>query len=643
MKHLYLKSILGLFLLHSCSILKTGSSDSKTLFTVDEKAVKTEEFVYVFNKNRKLRNKLNDSKDEVKTYLDSYINFKLKVKEARDLGLAQDKQYIKELSSYKEQLAEPFLINNKNKEKIAKEIFQHTKHEVKASHILVKVDKSDTTKAYNKILELRNRVIAGEPFHDLAFQHSEDPSAKINKGDLGYFSAMRMVYPFEEHAFSTAVGNVSSIFSTQFGYHILKVNDKRPVLKDVKIAHIFLESNLYSSDSEKALGHEKIHRIHDYLSQGDSWEELCESFSEDKMNRYKSGEIKNFSSRNDMHELRTPVYSLEKVGDFSEPVKSQNGWHILKLLANTENKATYEDMKPQLLRYASNALRSDLAKKDIMKHLSSNLKLEENQKTRSNLEVLANQDSIPLENKKLFRLADSTYLTKDFIAEYKAKRSTENIDAFYKEFLYDELLNNEEEYLLEHNKEYAMLLNEYTEGLLLFSVMEKKIWNKVTEDSLGLKRYFENNKEKYQEPRTAKLFLFSSQDKATLEEIESDLAKMTTEEQQDKSVVEKYLKRYLTASVAFEEIKYAEGDRRFSSNIPFAIGNFDFQKNARNYYAQVKKIEEIKPVSFQSAKGAVIVDFQNYLEKEWIKDLHTKYKVIVNTKELEKLKKHFEL
>ena len=643
MKQLYSFCIFTLFLLGSCSVLKKGHSDTKTLFSVAGEPTKTEEFVYVFNKNRNLRQNLNSSESEVADYLDSYINFKLKVKDARALGLHENPQYIQELSTYKKQLSEPFLINNTEKEKIAKEVYEHFKEEVNAAHILIKIEGKDSLVSYNEIFDLRNRALKGEDFGRLAFEHSHDPSAKVNKGDLGYFSAMRMVYPFEKHAYATAKGEISPIFKTRFGYHILKIKDKRQVGVDYKVAHIFLQSRTNSSESVKAISHEKIHRIYDFLREGEAWDGLCESFSEDRFTRLNGGVIRDFTQNPQTKSLIEYVSSLKNIGDISEPVKNEQGWHILKLVDRKEKVQDYESLRSQLINYASNALRSDLAKNDVKSKLSSKLHFSENTKTLKSLASILELDTIPKAQKTIFQLLDSTYLTHDFVEEYKDAGSKEKISDYYDDYLYENLLEAEERNLAKHNKEYAMLLDEYTDGLLLFSVMESKIWQKATTDSVGLKSFFDKHITKYQKPREAKLFLFSTKDSTVLNEIKKDLSKMSAEDQLNENKIQKYLKRYPTASVSFENTIYKKGGERFSEKIPFEIGHFFYKKNNRHYLAQVYNILEKEPVVFSNIKGSVIVDFQNQLEGNWIKELKQKYAVKINRKELQKLKKRFEL
>jgi peptidyl-prolyl cis-trans isomerase SurA len=226
-------------------------TDDRVLFSVDGRSVGVEEFLTVYNKNNYTQQKATAA--DLKEYLDLYIKFKLKVNEAYSLGLDTTEKFRKELDNYRNQLAQPYLRDRETSQSLVKEAYERMQKEVRASHIMIKVAENaspkDSLAAYKKIVAVHQRLQKGEDFNTLAQTVSEDPSAAENQGDLGYFSAFRMIYPFEQTAFNTAPGQYSQPFRTQFGYHVLKVHDVRPALGEIRTAHLMLLTRNSDSDS----------------------------------------------------------------------------------------------------------------------------------------------------------------------------------------------------------------------------------------------------------------------------------------------------------------------------------------------------------------------------------------------------------
>jgi peptidyl-prolyl cis-trans isomerase SurA len=281
-----------LILISSCTILSKSDLSKAELFSINSESVLAEEFMYVYEKNNFNNEDMYTAKD-VDEYARLYVNFKLKVSEAKALGLDTTEAFIKEYASYKDQLIKPYLTEAKEQERLVEEAYDRMKHEIDASHILITVDQQaepkDTVIAYQKIAEIYSRAKNGEDFGTLAKSYSEDPSAKMNGGRLGYFSAFQMVLPFEDAAYNTAVNSISDIIRSRFGYHILKVHDKRPYSGQVKVSHIMLRSNPNGSDSVTVRN--KIFEIHDQVTGGADWNELCRKYSEDQRTKNNGGTL----------------------------------------------------------------------------------------------------------------------------------------------------------------------------------------------------------------------------------------------------------------------------------------------------------------------------------------------------------------
>jgi len=234
------------FLLIFGMTISIGSQaqDSPTIMTIDGQPISKKEFENIYKKNNRDSVVTTAALDE---YLELFINFKLKVREAEKLKLDTASQFTTELAGYRKQLSRPYLVDNVKKEELLHEAYERMKTEVEASHILITVDEdaspADTLAAYKKIQSLRSEGMKSDAdFGKLARNSSEDPSAKSNDGYLGFFTALQMVYPFENAAFNTPPGDVSGIVRTRFGYHILKVHSKRPARGEIQVAHIMVKS-----------------------------------------------------------------------------------------------------------------------------------------------------------------------------------------------------------------------------------------------------------------------------------------------------------------------------------------------------------------------------------------------------------------
>ncbi|MEI8049804.1 MAG: peptidylprolyl isomerase, partial [Bacteroidota bacterium] len=260
MKTFLTKGMLTIAALILFSQVWSQNSDQVLMNVAGENVTKSE-FLGVYQKNN-TKGEVIDQKS-LDEYLDLFINFKLKVKEAEVLGLDTVKSFRDELGGYRKQLAQPYLIDEDANKALLDEAFARKGEDIRASHILIRVDKNakpaDTLAAYNKVMKIRKRLLKGEDFGKLAIEFSDDESAKDrtqegrtmkgNKGDLGYFTVFDMVYPFETGAYSTKTGDVSQPVRSEFGYHLIKFTDRKPAMGKVQIAHILF---LYPKDAKAA-------------------------------------------------------------------------------------------------------------------------------------------------------------------------------------------------------------------------------------------------------------------------------------------------------------------------------------------------------------------------------------------------------
>ncbi|MBK7029207.1 MAG: peptidylprolyl isomerase [Bacteroidales bacterium] len=320
-----------------------AQTNDPVMIQVADESITQGEFLRVYQKNNTKGEAL--ERQALEEYLELYINFRLKVKEAMSLGMDTIKSFRDELSSYRRQLAQPYLIDDKSIEALVQEAYNRKLYDIRASHILLKVDRmasaADTLAAWNKIMELRKRIMKGEDFGKLAMEASEDPSAKDrmsegrnvkgNHGDLGYFTAFDMVYPFENAAYKCKIGEVTQPVRTDYGYHLIKVTDKLPAMGKVQIAHIMMVFPKKASVDDSLKVADSANMAYKLLQSGTEFATVVKQFTDDKSTADKGGVLPWFGVNRMLPEFIQAISKLRKNGDFTEPFQTDYGWHILKL------------------------------------------------------------------------------------------------------------------------------------------------------------------------------------------------------------------------------------------------------------------------------------------------------------------------
>ena len=639
------KSIVSLHIsLFICLLTFSGghaqNEKKKYLFKLGEKRFYTDQFEYYFLKNSNDPDR-DSVKIKVEEYLDLYIKFRLKVLEAKNLGMDQSEAFQKEFNGYKKQLAKPYLTESKMSEALVEETYNRLKYEINASHILLKVDEDavpeDTLKAYNKLIGIKKRVEAGEDFESFAYEVSEDPSAKRNKGDLGYFSTMRMVYPFESVAYRTEVNEVSDPVRTKFGYHIIWVKKKRPARGKMKAAHIMIRiDQMGKQDPEQAK--KKIESIYEKLENGEKWEELCKLYSEDFNTKNNGGELRWFGTGELIKEFEDATFALEKVNDYSTPIKTRFGWHIIKLL-DKKPLAPLEEMRAELESKISRDSRSRQAKGRAINTLKEqyNYSIPEQNKNIAleaiDSTLLAGKwtiDSSALDNAQvLIKINDVTYSIGNFwvyVLDRQRNRNNISLDA-YRDQLFSRfeekcLLEFEEKALEQNNSEYKMLLEEYRSGILLFNLMEEKVWSFAAKDTTGLLEFYQRNKSEYTYPEKANVRIFSSSSKETIE--------------QAKDYADKSKKEIDDGFNSQDPLHLQVADKTVSKEEDAIVAEYwqngmhEFSRGGQHYLLIVKEIIPSGISPLDSVRGLVISDYQVELEEQWIKELMAKYPLKIN-------------
>lgn len=493
-----MKKYLILSLLFFSVVLVAQKKDA-VLITIGGEEIMVSEFKRVYEKNLEAID--NEEAKDLEKNLDLFINYKLKVNEAYALKLDTLPSYIKEMKMYRNQLAAPYLQDSLAVNRLIKDAYYRTKNEVKAKHILIRTPKAstaeDTLRTYTKILEIRNRILNGEDFEKLAVEMSEDPSARTdqksgragNKGNLGYFSAFKMVYPFEDAAYTTKIGKISMPFRTRFGYHILKVDDIRPSKGEVEVAHILIQDLSFK-------GEELITSIYNRLENDEQFKMLARKYSDDTGSKSKGGKLRRFGAGVMVEPFNKVAFSLTKEGSYSKPFKTRFGWHIIQLIKK-HPVGTFNELKQELANKIRSNERLQLSEKAVVDKLKKMYSVTEYDNAKdifnnANIRTIA-KDSL---NLKILKINEKELKQIDFINFIKRKNNTSIFDLF-KDFKEQEILKYYKDNLEKTEPEFASIIQEYEDGLLLFELMQRKIWDKASKDTLGLQRFHKKNVKKY--------------------------------------------------------------------------------------------------------------------------------------------------
>ncbi|NVO03972.1 MAG: peptidylprolyl isomerase, partial [Bacteroidetes bacterium] len=567
-----------------------AQSDDPVLINISGTKITKSDFVNVYKKNN-VKNETLDKKS-LEEYLDLYINFKLKVKEAEEIGLDTATSFKTELAGYRKQLAQPYLIDKDVSEKLLLEAYDRMKYDVRASHILIKCDANalpkDTLVAYNRVMGLRKRIMAGESFEKIAVEASEDPSArdqaetkdrpanKGNAGDLGYFSSLDMVYPFESGAYNTKIGEISMPIRSNFGYHLIKAVDKRKAMGKVQVAHIFVVIPKNSTHADSLKYKSKIEEISAKLKAGENYEELAKTYSDDKGSATKGGVLPWFGVNRMVPEFIVAVSKLQNKNDISDPVQTVYGWHIIKML-DRKDIGSFDEVKGDLKSKIAKDGRSAKSKDAIIAKIKKENKFTETANAKADLYKVVDEKVFEGKwdvtkakdmKKPMFVLGTKTFTQEDFskfIAANQSSRTKAEIEAYvnemYSQFVKESCINYEDSRLEQKYPEFRALMNEYRDGILLFELTDKKVWSKAVKDTVGLLDFYTKNKANYTWPERVEATVYTCSNAQVSNETREFLAKNKGKEVADQDLLNA-INKDSQLKLQIENGKYAKGDNK---------------------------------------------------------------------------------
>lgn len=647
-----LRQLLFGFLIIVTSLSSAQETAKKVLFTINDTPYYTDEFKRVYNKNIDLVK--DESQKDLNQYLNLYVGYKLKINKAYQLGLQDNPKYITELNSYRTQLAKNYLTDINVTNELVREAYDRSLKEINGSHILFLLDENalpaDTLKVYNKALAVLKKINAGEDFGTLAAQYSEDPSAKDNKGDLGYFSVFRMVYPFESGAYKTTVGKVSEPVRSRFGYHLIKVNAVRDNRGEVAVSHIML---MKSDDQELNKKNEaRVQELYQKIQQGEAFEEVAKQFSEDKSSADKGGRLAPFSAGQlSSEEFENVAFNLTKETPISKPFETNFGWHIIKLNEKLPVKS-FDEMSADIQSKVSRDERSRLIQNSLTEKLRKKYKIAKDKKVYTAIEKsftnefyngLWTNDAVKTPfMETLLTINTTKYTGRDFLnfVQLNQKKALDikplstMVSVLFEQYT-DEELNKLYNANLENEfPEFANVMSEYRDGLLLFDLMEKEIWEKSKTDTLGLQAFYDKNKQNYQWNKRFDVSVVSSTKQDFIKKAQKMMKK-------GKSAAE--IKEALNTgneiAVIEKEGLFEEGSTLLPKNISEKLGLTSITKEGDYYFiSRVKNVIPAGQKTFQECEGKVINDYQQYLEENWVSDLKKECTIKINEDVFEQVK-----
>jgi peptidyl-prolyl cis-trans isomerase SurA len=611
------------------------------VFTVGNEQILKDEFMRQLNKNRKDKNK--PSEAEIKEYLNLYVNFKLKVKEAITMQLDTNPAFNSELAGYRKQLAAPYLNDKKVTEALMQEAFERMKLEINASHILINVDPNaspaDTLIAYTKALDLRKRVLKGERFDSLASRFSEDPSARKNFGKLGWFTVFQMVYPFECTAYKTPKGEISMPFRTQFGYHVLKVNETRAARGEVKVQHIMIRTGYGAAQEVLTNAKERIDLAYSELVKGFPFDSLVEKYSQDDGSKGNSGTMNWMSSLSGYPDEFKDICFALKSGEYSKPFSTDYGWHLVKYV-DFRPVGEYKDLQDLIKNKVTRDSRSEGSKTAVIervkkdnnyKEYPANFKLFANQLDSSFLAGTWNFVEGKMTNRVLFSIGSKVYTESDFasfVVANQQPREKDNIFMaarnLFTSWANDKCLAYEESILETKYPEFNYVMTEYHDGILLFDLTDRKVWSKALNDTLGLEAFHAQSKSTYMWKERLNYKVYNCLDP----KVKAAAIKMLKSGKTEADVLAKLNKKILN-SVVVKDLK-AEKIDPTASKLWDVKGVSDIIEEGANKFYWVIGLIPAEPKTLKEAKGIVTSDYQDYLMAEWVKELRSKYPVTIN-------------
>ncbi|MGB3546081.1 MAG: peptidylprolyl isomerase [Saprospiraceae bacterium] len=637
-------------LLLCCAVAAVpAQNDTRTLFTVDGKPVTAGEFMYIYSKTN--GEEASFARADMQEYLDLYQRFKLKVARAHEMGLDTVKVLQTELAGYRRQLADSYLVDRAITDRLVEEAYAHVKQDVDISHILFQLPvgaaDQDTLAVYQRALDVKKRL-KKEKFETLAAEFSADTYSKDKGGRVGYITALfpKGLYALEQAAYTAPLNEVVGPVRTAAGYHLLRVNGRRPARGEMEIAHILVRT---PEGGDARAAKQRIDSIYTALQAGVDFESLAGSKSDDRRTALNGGYIGFFGINRYEPVFEEAAFGLKENGDYSKPIESKLGWHIVRRISQRGIKPLAEE-RARIETAVKADPRFEEARKSMLTRIAERADLQENGRLRGRYVAELVDTSFlsfrwkapdPQSAEELFRLGDDYVVTMGDFQQYLQKSNRERVQRsaggsasvvandLYDRFLEDHLLRYEETQLEKNYPAFAALMREYEEGILLFEATKIEVWDKASEDTLGLVDYFNDHRDKYRWAERGEVTLYTVPMRA--QHLVRDVL-VFAEKNPPSAVLAKYGEG--EDAVSAQTDTYEKGRLQALEGRDWKAGTItDMDRSKDGKYFTFYKIESIMPAArkeLDEARGYVIADYQDELERKWVADLAERFPVVVN-------------
>ncbi len=627
-----------------------NKDSDEIILEIGDESVKKEEFKYIYEKNNSDDPNLY-SKESLKDYLDLYTKFKLKVKAAEKAGIDTTKQFKKEFQKYRDQLANPYLTNDSIMENLVEEAYNRKMQLIKAKHLTIRVPKGaptkDTQNAYETLKTIQKKLERGKEFKSMVKAYQD----QTKYGKLGYFTVFDQPYPIENAAYSTPEGETTGIVRSKHGYHLLKITEKKPYQGKVRASHIMVKPKKQKNDTANWERAEKlIKEAYKQLKGGESFADVVAEYSEDRRSKSNDGKLPPFDrlTRHFPDKFKNKAFRLDEKGAYTKPFKTRYGYHIVKR-RGMKKPDSLNKMREDLVKEIKKKPRYDKVKRSVVKDIKQSsgytqINKPDNLQKHFDSSLLKGHwtmDGKSGLDKKLFKIGDKQLSAIDF-ARYiennqKKKPPFNDITAllkyYYKQFEQKEILAYEKRHLDEKYPEFRNLIREYKDGILLFEIMDQKVWSKAVNDTNGLKEYHKSNRSKYQRPLTKVGYFFECNDKST----QKSIASKVKNGKKPATIRENLAGKGAEISLTYDSFR--KNENPVIKQTKNEKGIYTKKHNGKFYVIKIDKIKPAGLAPLETVRGKVVADYQEHLEETWIKNLKQKYPVKIHDDVLESLYK----
>ncbi len=613
----------------------------QVLLTIDKRPVTLGEFEYLYHKN----NSQQVAPQTIDQYLEMFINYKLKVTEAEAAGIDTTSTFRNELKGYAHDLAQPYLTDQTVEQQIIDEIYNRLKEEVNVSHIMMFSGKTPDEKLRSRTTldSIRSAILAGGDFEDMARRFSIDRASRDRGGNMGYITACRFPYTFEDAAYRTPVGQISEIVETPFGIHIVKPTGRRQARGEVLVQHILKLTRGLSPDQIKTKRNE-IDSIHNLLVAGADFDDIAARESEDPGSARQGGRLPWFSTGRMVKPVEDASFALAD-GQTGGIVETDFGYHIIRRL-DSRGIGSKEAMTPMIKNTIAQDERGSLPRKAALDRYKQKFNLTMNHPALAMVEsVIRSNGSLDSATIARFASMPAPVATLDggrqiLLSELVSNVApmngiepaqaydilTQRLNAMIDEVITSLAIDD----LANENADYRNLLNEYRDGILLFDISDRNVWTRAKDDTKGLDKWFNSHRDRYtwDTPKFKSYIIF-----ATSDSILNVASKFLSETKVDGKDLASALRQLCGREIRVERVIAAKGENAivdylgFNGEKPAATGKWV------SYIAYQPVILEA-PVEVADERGAITTDYQAHLEEAWIKDMRSRHKIKINKKVL---------